>query len=185
MIKIRRATLEDADFIEATYRPFVESHWTSFESVAPDAAEIAQRIAAAEDLYPWLIAEGAATAEEAARPLGYAYASRHRVRGAYQTSVDTAIYCAPEARGKGVGTRLYTRLFELLTRQNYVMAFAGIALPNAASIGVHKSLGFELIGTYPSVGYKDGAWRDTQWWGKRLAEPLSPPAQIRPVSEVL
>jgi len=178
MIQIRRATLADADFIAETYRPFVEDHWASFELIAPDADEIARRISGAGDLYPWLIAEDTAR-------LGYAYASRHRVRSAYSTSVDTAIYCAADARGKGVGKRLYARLFEILTAQNYVMAFAGIALPNDASVAVHRSLGFELVGTYPSVGFKDGTWRDTQWWCRPLADPSTPPEDIRPVSHVI
>ena len=178
MFQIRRATAEDAAFIAQIYRPFVEDHWTSFERTPPDAAEIARRSAAAGDLYPWLVAEDE-------RPLGYAYASPHRTRASYVSSVDTAIYCAPEARGKGVGKRLYERLFEILTAQNYVMAFAGIAMPNEASIAVHRSLGFQQIGTYPNVGFKHGAWRDTQWWGRPLAEPQVPPADIRPISEVI
>ena len=178
MIQIRRATPEDADFIAETYRPFVEDHYASFELTAPDAQEIENRMTAAGDLYPWLVAEDD-------ERLGYAYASRHRTRPAYVTSVDVAIYCAETARGKGVGKRLYERLFDLLTQQNYVMAFAGIVVPNDASIGVHKSMEFELIGTYPNVGFKDGAWRETQWWCKRLADPQTPPAKIRPVSEVI
>ena len=64
------------------------------------------------------------------------------------------------------------------------MAFAGIALPNSGSQALHRSLGFELIGTYPNVGYKHGAWRDTEWWGKPLAPPSDPPAAIRRVSDV-
>ena len=178
MVSIRRADPGDAVFIADTYRPFVEAHYASFELTAPDAIEIARRIHAAGDLYPWLIAE-----EDA--PLAYAYASPHRTRPAYSTSVDVAIYAAASARGKGVGKHLYARLFEILTAQNYVMAFAGIVTPNDASIGVHKALGFELVGTYPNVGFKDGAWRNTTWWAKRLAEPATPPAEIRPVSDVI
>ena len=176
-MRIRRATASDATFIAATYRPFVKDHWASFERTAPDAEEIANRIAAAGDLYPWLVAEDEAQ-------LAYAYASPHRSRAAYISSVDVTIYCAPSARGQGVGSKLYHSLFETLMRQNYVMAFAGIALPNDASIGLHKAMGFELVGTYPKVGYKHGAWRDTQWWAKPLAAPTDPPARILPLSAI-
>ena len=100
MIEIRRARPDDADFIATTYRPFVEDHWASFETKAPSPAIIANRISSAGDQYPWLIAEDVS-------PLAYAYASPHRTRAAYQTSVDTAIYCAPDARGKGFGKILY------------------------------------------------------------------------------
>ncbi|MEP1145340.1 MAG: N-acetyltransferase family protein [Henriciella sp.] len=177
MIRIRRATPEDAAFIAETYRPFVEDHWASFELEAPSADQIAKRIMDAGDRYPWLVAEDEV-------PLAYAYASRHRTRSAYQTSVDTAIYCAETARGKGVGKQLYLSLLDLLSRQNFTMAFAGIAMPNDASIGLHRAVGFDLVGTYPNVGYKDGAWRDTTWWHKSLAEPCLPPAEILPVSTV-
>ncbi|MEL6828106.1 MAG: N-acetyltransferase family protein [Pseudomonadota bacterium] len=178
MIRIRRATVEDADFIVETYRPFVEEHYASFERTAPDAEETAKRITDAGDLYPWLVAEDDA-------PLAYAYASPHRTRAAYRSSVDTTIYAAPKARGKGVGKALYGALFDILTTQNYVMAYAGIALPNEASIALHRSVGFELIGTYPSVGFKGGTWRDTQWWGRPLAQPSIPPKAILSVTSVL
>nr|WP_070961214.1 GNAT family N-acetyltransferase [Hyphomonas sp. Mor2] len=174
---IRRAVLSDASFISETYRPFVEESWASFEQVAPDADEISARMSAAGDAYPWFIAEDDV-------PLAYAYASPHRSRAAYGSSVDTAIYCAEGARGKGVGKALYEALLETLTRQGYIMAFAGIALPNAASQALHTSVGFESIGLYPNVGFKHGAWRETEWWGKPLARPQVPPAPIQFVSEV-
>jgi phosphinothricin acetyltransferase len=177
MIKIRRATHSDAPFIAETYRPFVEDSWASFEQTAPDADEIASRLDAAGDLYPWLIAEDDA-------PRAYAYASPHRRRAAYVSSVDTTIYCAEGARGRGVGKLLYTALIALLTRQNYIMAFAGIALPNAASVALHKAVGFALIGQYPTVGYKAGSWRDTQWWGRALAAPVTPPEPVVPLSDI-
>ncbi|MEL6413982.1 MAG: N-acetyltransferase family protein [Pseudomonadota bacterium] len=177
MLEIRRARRDDADFIADTYRPFVENHWASFETEAPSPAIIAERLSKAGDQYPWLIAEDGS-------PLAYAYASPHRTRAAYQTSVDTAIYCANDARGKGVGKMLYGKLLEVLTAQNYTMAFGGVAMPNDASVCLHQVVGFELIGTYPNVGFKHAAWRDTTWWSKRLAEPVIPPEPIKPVSEV-
>lgn len=167
----------DAAFIAETYRPFVEDNWASFEHTAPAASDIKARLDAAGDLYPWLIAE-----DEAA--LAYAYASPHRSRAAYVSSVDTTIYCAEQARGRGIGKTLYNALFDLLAQQNYVMAFAGIALPNDASVALHASVGFDLIGAYPNVGYKAGAWRDTQWWAKKLAAPRSPPRPILPLSKI-
>ena len=177
MMRVRRAIPEDAGFIAATYRPFVEDHWTSFETVAPDASEIAERMAAAGENYPWLVAEDAA-----GERLGYAYGGRHRARAAYQTSVETAIYMAAPARGTGAGKRLYTALLDQLTAQNFVMAFAGIALPNPASQALHKACGFERIGLFPSIAFKQGAWRDTEWWARPLAPPSKPPAPLKPVS---
>ncbi|MEL7107623.1 MAG: N-acetyltransferase family protein [Pseudomonadota bacterium] len=177
MLRIRRATKADADFIAQTYRPFVESHWASFEETAPGATEIAARIEAAGDFYPWLIAGDD-------EPLAFAYASAHRSRAAYSRSVETSVYTAPDARGKGISKQLYLALLSVLTDQNYIMAFAGIVVPNNASIGIHKAVGFEWVGTYPNVGFKLGAWRDTQWWGRPLAMPSTPPAKIRPVSDV-
>ncbi len=176
-MKVRRATPDDSAFIANIYRPFVEKHWASFEARAPGGDEIASRIQGAGDRYPWLIAEDS-------QPLAYAYASAHRTRAAYETSVDVAIYGAPSARGRGIGKQLYATLFEILTAQNYVMAFAGIVVPNEASISLHHSMGFELVGTYPNVGFKDGAWRSTQWWGRPLAQPSIPPKPILNVSSV-
>ncbi len=178
MMQVRRATSGDAEFIAETYRPFVEDGWASFEQDVPSPDEMAARIDSAGEFYPWLIAM------ENERPLAYAYASPHRTRAAYVSSVDTTIYCAADTRRKGVGKQLYGALCDILTRQGYVMAFAGIALPNPASLALHKSVGFELVGTYPNVGYKHGAWRDTQWWARPLAEPANPPGPILRVSQV-
>lgn len=177
MVHIRRASASDAQFIAETYRPIVEDNWASFEESAPDRAEMIARIDAAGDLYPWLIAESD-------ERLAYAYASPHRSRAAYASSVDTTIYCAPSARGEGVGKVLYGALLQTVALQNYVMAFGGIALPNEASVALHKSAGFELIGTYPNVGYKAGAWRSVQWWGKPLSPPTDLPQPILNVSDV-
>jgi len=179
MISIRPAISGDAASIAEIYRPFVETSWTSFETEAPDGADIAERLARAGVLYPWLIAE------DDAGVLGYAYGSPHRTRQAYITSVETTIYLASHAGGKGVGKRLYQSLIETLSRQNYVSAYAGIVLPNEASIALHRAVGFEFVGTYPNVGYKHGQWRETQWWQCPLAEPQSPPRKILPFTSVL
>lgn len=179
MIDIRLAETNDTTAIADIYRPFVEDGWASFESIAPKPADIANRISQAGAYYPWLVAVRENDV------LGYAYASQHRSREAYRTSVDTTVYCADNARGQGVGTKLYSKLLDVLTQQNYVSAYAGIALPNEGSIALHSKVGFSLIGTYPNVGFKQGAWRDTQWWHRPLAEPCKPPLPISTYSNLL
>jgi phosphinothricin acetyltransferase len=82
--------------------------------------------------------------------------------------VDVAIYISGNCRGQGYGTALYTALFELLRIQGYFHAYAGITLPNPASLRLHQRLGFELVGVYKRVGYKDQAWHDVSWWGLTL-----------------
>ncbi|HEX5124851.1 MAG TPA: GNAT family N-acetyltransferase, partial [Rhodanobacteraceae bacterium] len=131
-IEYRLATAEDAPAIAAIYAPYVSDTIISFETEAPDAAEIASRIERIGRQYPWL----AASAD--GRLVGYAYACENRSRLAYRWSVDTAVYLDPLAQRKGIGSALYRRLFALLRAQGYVNAFAGISLPNAASVALHE-----------------------------------------------
>ena len=121
--------------------------------------------------YPWLAASAGG------RVIGYAYACENRSRLAYRWSVDAAVYLHASAQRAGIGRGLYQRLFALLRTQGYVNAFAGISLPNAASVGLHEAMGFTLIGVYRSVGYKLGAWRDVGWWQLALQDPPANPPE--------
>lgn len=173
-LPIRIATPDDAGVIAAIYAPYVLETTISFETEAPDAAEIAQRMTKSGGLYPWLVHE----AEDGV--LGYAYASAHRERAAYRWSVDVSIYLSPRAHRRGIGRGLYHRLLKILELQGFHAAYAGIALPNAASIGLHEACGFTPVGVYREVGHKFGAWRDVGWWGRTLAAPSQDPAPPRP-----
>ena len=106
-------------------------------------------------------------AEVAGQVAGYAYGSPHRTRAAYASSCDVAVYVDPVFARQGIGRALYA---ELLTRlaEGYHAAFAGIALPNEASIALHEAMGFTHLGTYREVGWKLGAWRDVGWWQRLL-----------------
>lgn len=159
---IRAATVDDAARCAEIYAPFVTDHWISFETDPPAASEIAARIALYGSTHAWLVAQ----VDEAIA--GYAYASPHRTRAAYATSADVAIYVdAPYGR-KGVGKALYTALFPLLRNKDIHAVFAGIALPNDASIGLHEACGFAPVGIYREVGWKMGGWRDVGWWQRLL-----------------
>jgi L-amino acid N-acyltransferase YncA len=175
-MNIRTATPDDAAAIAAIYDPVVRLTAISFETEAPDAAEMRARIEKTLASLPWLVAQDAI-----GDVCGYAYASKHRERAAYQWSVDTTVYVREDRRGQGVGRALYGRLLPLLAELGYCQAFAGIALPNAGSVGLHEAMGFEAIGTYRNVGFKHGAWRDVGWWQRSLALPTVPitPAAFR------
>jgi phosphinothricin acetyltransferase len=173
-MKIRTATPEDSAAAAAIYGPVVQHTAISFETEPPDAAEMRARIEKTLVSLPWLVAE-----DEAGAVCGYAYASKHRERAAYQWSVDTTVYVREDMRGRGVGRALYGALLPLLAELGYCQAFAGVALPNAGSVGLHEALGFEAIGVYRNVGYKHGAWRDVGWWQKRLRPLDAAPAELR------
>ncbi|CAG7638280.1 GNAT family N-acetyltransferase [Actinacidiphila bryophytorum] len=103
------------------------------------------------------------------RVLGYATSSPFRPKAAYATSVETSIYLAPGSSGRGVGTLLYTALFEALAGEDVHRAYAGVTLPNEASIRIHRRFGFQQIGVYEEVGRKFGAYHDVAWLEKRLS----------------
>lgn len=168
----------DAARVAEIYRPYVEGTTISFEDVAPDAAEVAARMTHVLELAPWLVAE-----DKNGRVVGYAYAVRHRDRAGYRWSVDLTAYVDPEWRGRGVGKALYSELVPTLRRQRFVNAYAGIGLPNDASVALHRSIGMSLIGVYEKVGWKLGSWVDVAWYGMRLAgrgNDRSPPAEPIP-----
>jgi phosphinothricin acetyltransferase len=168
---IRPATPADAADVAAIYRPIVEHTFISFETEPPSADEMARRMEAVLPTHPWLVFE------DGEGVAGYAYASAHQPRAAYLWSVNVSVYLAERARGRGVGKGLYKELFAILRRQGFHMAFAGVALPNAASVALHESMGFQPVGVYPEVGHKLGAWRDVGWWRLQLqamADPVPP-----------
>jgi phosphinothricin acetyltransferase len=162
-MKVRIATAADAQAIADIYAPVVATTAISFELEPPSVEEMRARIVSTLERLPWLVAVDDADAVK-----GYAYASRHRERAAYQWSADVTAYVHADARGNGVGKALYGALFHELTALGYCQAFAGIALPNAASIALHEGMGFERLGVYRDVGFKLGAWHDVGWWQKSL-----------------
>jgi L-amino acid N-acyltransferase YncA len=92
-----------------------------------------------------------------------------------------SIYIHPRVRRRGIGRALYTSLFRVLALQGFYSAYAGITLPNPASVGLHEALGFEPVGVYRAVGFKLGAWHDVGWWRlvlRRVAEDPPAPAAL-------
>jgi L-amino acid N-acyltransferase YncA len=132
---LRPAEVADAPGIREVYGPYVTTSVSSFEEVPPSADEIGRRMLEPPRL-PWFVAS------RSGEVVGYSYASHHRVRPAYRWSVDCSVYLAESELGVGTGRALYERLLPQLCSLGYVSAFAGIALPNAASVGLHEVMGF-------------------------------------------
>lgn len=158
MNTIRLVSTSDASAILAIYEPIVRDTAISFEFEPPTFSAMKSRIETIGSVLPWLVADS----NDGIR--GYAYASRHRERPAYQWSVDVSVYVAARARGRGVASSLYRQLLSLLVKLGYYTAYAGITLPNDASVALHESMGFKRIGIYRNVGYKLGRWHDVGWW---------------------
>ena len=166
---IRLAREEDAKAILEIYAPIVRNTVISFETEVPDVALMRSRINSTLKSLPWLVCENQGEL------LGYVYASPHRSRSAYKWSLDVSAYVHPQARRRGIGKALYTSLFKILILQGFYNAYAGIALPNPASVGLHEALGFHPVGVYEHVGYKLGTWHDVGWWQLTLQEPSARP----------
>jgi phosphinothricin acetyltransferase len=164
--------------IAAIYAPIVSATVISFETAPPSPEEMARRIETTLAQYPWLVAL------VDTRVAGYAYAHAFAQRQAYSWSVETSIYVDSEFRGMGIGRALYDELLGTLRKQGYCRAFAGIALPNAASVALHEAAGFTHIGTYRKVGWKMGAWHDVGWWELDLRPEGEPPGRLIPFVEM-
>jgi phosphinothricin acetyltransferase len=110
-------------------------------------------------------------AEENGIVLGYGGTTRFRAKPAYDTTVETTIYTAPEAVGTGIGKKLYAALFEALASENVHRLVGGFTLPNAGSQKLHEYFGFKNVGVFSEVGYKFGKYWDVQWTERALLLP--------------
>lgn len=160
--RLRVARPADGAALAAIYAPYVRETAISFELAPPTAQEMADRIRETLVRYPWLVGE------DRGQVVGYAYAGPYRRRAAYRWSVEVSVYVAPAAQGRGLGRALYAALLVLLEAQGFRQAFAGMTLPNPASEGLHAALGFEPLGTYRAVGFKDDRWHDVAWTQRPL-----------------
>ncbi len=172
--RIRIASDGDAEGILKIYNPCILTTAITFEETPLTLEQMRARMAEVMAKYPWLVCVG-----DDNSILAYAYGSSHAVRASYRWSVDVAIYAHPTRHRQGIGRSLYKALFGMLREQGYVNAYAGISLPNAASVGFHESAGFKPAGIMPRAGFKLGAWRDVGWWHLELLPPTgSPPEPI-------
>lgn len=175
---LRAAIVADSAAIAAIYAPYVTDSIVSFETEPPAPAEIAARMEAAGGFYPWIVAD------ESDRIAGYAYASAFRPRAAYRYAVETTVYMAKDATGRGIGMRLYRSLLDTLIAQGFAQAIGAISLPNPASVALHERLGFEPAGMYRDIGWKMGGWHSVGLWQRALAPATVPPTEPRPIAEV-
>jgi len=173
-ISLRIAAPGDAWAIAAIYAPIVRETAISFETEPPSPEVMAARIEGVLKSHPWLVAV------RAGEVVGYAYAGEHAQRAAYRWSVNVTAYLAEAARRQGVGRKLYGALIPMLRAQGFRSAFAGIALPNAASVGLHEAAGFQPLGVYRDVGFKLGRWHDVGYWRLALREDDGPPIEPAP-----
>ncbi|MBI3711565.1 MAG: N-acetyltransferase [Burkholderiales bacterium] len=155
---IRPALDTDVDSLLKIYAPYVAASSISFECELPSSEEFLQRIIKYQSRWQWLVAEIEGNI------VGYAYGSPHRERSAYQWSADVSVYVSALSHGQGIGKKLYLHLLRDLANKGYRQAFAGIAQPNVKSVALHRSVGFELLGVYKSVGFKHGQWHDVAWY---------------------
>jgi L-amino acid N-acyltransferase YncA len=170
---IRDAAEADAERCTTIYAPYVLETAISFESEPPTAEEMARRIAEAQRAHAWLVLE------DDGEVVGYAYGVAFMSRAAYQWATAVSVYLATGRRRTGGGRALYEALFERLAARGHRTALAGIALPNEASTGLHRALGFEQVGTYRRVGWKHGRWHDVAWYQRALGDDGGPPVPLR------
>jgi L-amino acid N-acyltransferase YncA len=176
-MKVRDATEDDAAACAAIYAPYVTDTAITFEYEPPSAAEMARRIAASQQAHAWLVLEDSADGA-GSLVVGYAYAGPFKERAAYRWSCEVSLYLEPGRRRSGSGRLLYEALFERLAERGFRTLVAVMTLPNDASEGLHRALGFEPVGTFRRVGWKHGQWRDVAWAQRSIGSDDGPPDEL-------
>ncbi|MDR1641557.1 MAG: GNAT family N-acetyltransferase [Clostridiales bacterium] len=154
----RQAELSDAPAIAAIYAHYVEDTSASFELDAPTAGEYRERMKEIQEFFPFHVCE------DDGGVIGFAYAHAYHPRKAYQWICETSIYIKEGQGRQGAGIALYSALLPELKKQGFVQAMAIIACPNEASEAFHEKMGFELLATFPKMGYKFGEWHDVKYY---------------------
>lgn len=177
-LQIRIATKNDCKNILAIYEYYVLNTSITFEYEVPLLEEIEKRMETVQTKYPYLVAE------MDGKIVGYAYATDFRFRAAYQWSSECAIYIHKDFQGKGIGKKLYQKLFAILRLQGYYNVFSGVVIPNEASVNLHLACGFREIGVYENIGYKFEKWHTTKWFQLALNEYQINPEAPKKTNEI-
>ena len=167
---IRPATEQDVPEILAIYAPYVENSTATFEYDVPCRRSFLQRFYDITAQYPWLVWE------EDGKILGYAYASAPYSRAAFSWCAEPSIYLRPDVKGKGIGTKLYAVLEEILRLQGYRVLYALITSENTESIDFHRKNGYKFQAEFPDCGFKFQRWLGLTWMEKRIKIVQSPSA---------
>ncbi len=174
MSRIRVAGGADAESILEIYAYYIINTSFTFETEVPSIEAFAQRITSYVENWPWLVYEVDGIIA------GYAYATRHRERVAYQWCVESSVYIHDNYQKTGIATALYETLLELLQHQGFRNVYAGINLPNDKSVAFHEKCSFKWFADYRNVGYKLGEWKTVGWWKRQLNDyTIDPAAPIR------
>lgn len=166
---VRDALESDAEACAAIYTPYVTDTTITFEFDPPGPAEMAERIATAARTHAWLVLE------DEGRVVGYAYGGPFKSRAAYRWSCEVSVYLERGRRRTGGGRALYEALLARLAERGFHTAVAGMTLPNDASVGLHRAVGFEPVGTYRRIGWKHGTWHDVAWVQRTITTSIMGP----------
>lgn len=176
-MNLRFAVQEDIPALLDIYANYIPTTVT-FEYELPSQQEFSRRMSAFSAVYPYL------AAEDGTKVMGYAYAHRYAERAAYGWGAEMSIYLHPDAAGQGLGKRMYQAVLELLRLQGVRTAYGLVTSPNPASEGLHRSLGFRLVGVDRNAGYKNGRWIDLLRFEKTVGSYDPDPAPVLPVGEL-
>ncbi|HEY1047224.1 MAG TPA: GNAT family N-acetyltransferase [Bacteroidia bacterium] len=179
-MNIRRVKEKDTSQVLEILKPYILETAITFEIEAPTSSSFKERVLNIDSKYPFLIIEDASS-----EILAYAYANEFRTKAAYAWSLESTVYVKSGHHGKGLGKIIYQTLFELLKLQGFYNVYAGVALPNDASVALHRGIGFKDLGTFENIGYKFNQWHSTQWFQMRLnnADPVLPTLSIETLFE--
>ena len=160
---IRSVTIDDAAAICEIYNYYIDNTCISFEYNPVSIEEMSRRIKLTIESYPWIVYE------EQGKIIAYAYANKYAVREAYKNTLEVTVYASKDSGAKGIGTRLYQHLFDLIDKTTSAHSLMSIiALPNEASVRLHEKLGFEKASHFKEVGFKFDRWIDVGYWQKML-----------------
>ena len=170
---IRLATEADVPEMLAIYAPYILTTTYTFEYDVPSEEAFLARFQDITARFPWLVWE------EEGKILGYAYGSLPFERAAYAWCTEDSLYLRPEAKGKGIGTKLLSCLEKLLQLQGYRKIYAIITAENTVSLDFHRKNGYLCTATFENCGYKFGRWLGVTWMEKEL--PFVPFSGFFPV----
>lgn len=170
---IRPIQPADFDAVAALTNIYIRDTAIHFATQPVSADELRASWQRTRERYPWLVAEvdqPTPAAQAGGAFAGFARAYTWRERAAYQWTPEVGVYVEPRFHRRGVGRALYAKLLDILRRQGYRSAVAGITLPSEPSVRLHEAMGFVRVGTVRDAGFKLGRWHDVGFWQVRLGE---------------